>query len=319
MIKEETLIQKSEEVLTKSFSSNGKLLLTAEYLILKGSKALAVPVKFKQWMIVKSKNQNPSLIKWTAKSNGNQWFDAEIDARTFEIIKTNDNLKSEFLIKLFNEIRKINPLFLSDKRSYRFETDTNFPIDWGLGSSSTLIANLAKFSNTDPFELSFRVSNGSGYDIACALSGSPLFYQLMNSKPVITRVSFTPRFHKKLYFVYLGRKKSTAVSVDEFLKKSIVMKCDIEYITKLTDHFFKASTFKKMEIIINEHEKILSEILEIRPVKEQFPDFEGEMKSLGAWGGDFILVTWKNSFYSLKEYFSAKGLHVVIPYKQMVL
>jgi hypothetical protein len=52
-------------------------------------------------------------------------------------------------------------------------------------------------------------------------------------------------------------------------------------------------------------------------VKETlFHDFEGVVKSLGAWGGDFVLAISKEN---PTDYFKAKGFEVVIPYSEMIL
>ena len=42
-------------------------------------------------------------------------------------------------------------------------------------TSSTLIANLAKWSNVDPYILLSETFGGSGYDIACASAKKALF------------------------------------------------------------------------------------------------------------------------------------------------
>ena len=42
---------------------------------------------------------------------------------------------------------------------------------------------------------------------------------------------------------------------------------------------------------------------------------DGKIKSLGSWGGDFILVTTKNKDLT---YFRNRGLNTIIPLKDMV-
>jgi hypothetical protein len=52
-------------------------------------------------------------------------------------------------------------------------------------------------------------------------------------------------------------------------------------------------------------------------VKERFfNDFKGVLKSLGAWGGDFILAIAPND---PTAYFKEKGFPIVIPYSEMIL
>ena len=47
-----------------------------------------------------------------------------------------------------------------------------------------------------------------------------------------------------------------------------------------------------------------------------FPDFDGVIKSLGAWGGDFVMVI---SNENPTDYFMEKGYETVIPYEEMIL
>ena len=65
------------------------------------------------------------------------------------------------------------------------------------------------------------------------------------------------------------------------------------------------------------HEILLSEVLETITIKEQlFSDFEGVIKSLGAWGGDFIMVI---SLKNPKNYFSEKGYSLILGFDEVVL
>jgi hypothetical protein len=68
--------------------------------------------------------------------------------------------------------------------------------------------------------------------------------------------------------------------------------------------------------LIFEHEKVLSIQLKKKMVKEIFfDDYEGEIKSLGAWGGDFIMAAGpKNS----KKYFNEKGFKTVFSFNDML-
>ena len=66
-----------------------------------------------------------------------------------------------------------------------------------------------------------------------------------------------------------------------------------------------------------EHEKIISNIIKLKPVKEKlFPDYFGEIKSLGAWGGDFVLVTGNEE---TPNYFKNKGFETFLSYREMIL
>ncbi len=64
------------------------------------------------------------------------------------------------------------------------------------------------------------------------------------------------------------------------------------------------------------HEELISTIIEMPTVKKQlFPDYPGLIKSLGAWGGDFVLVTGEEPD---QAYFRKKGYATIIPFNKMM-
>jgi len=50
----------------------------------------------------------------------------------------------------------------------------------------------------------------------------------------------------------------------------------------------------------------------------RFADYWGELKSLGAWGGDFVLATSTRDPQETRDYFRARGLDTVIPYGELI-
>ena len=77
------------------------------------------------------------------------------------------------------------------------------------------------------------------------------------------------------------------------------------------------SQIEEFEELVNMHEAILSDALGIPTVKKElFSDYKGSIKSLGAWGGDFILATGNSS---ASDYFKNKGYFTVIPFREMIL
>jgi hypothetical protein len=72
--------------------------------------------------------------------------------------------------------------------------------------------------------------------------------------------------------------------------------------------------------LIKEHELIVSKLLGEKPIKHEFfYDFEGELKSLGAWGGDFFLASTTADEKWLKNYFSKKGLSPIFSFSNLIL
>ena len=66
---------------------------------------------------------------------------------------------------------------------------------------------MAQWANIDAYILLEMTFGGSGYDIACAQTNSPIIYQLENEIPNFKTVSFNPTFKDQIYFVYLNQKQ----------------------------------------------------------------------------------------------------------------
>ncbi|MFE3868122.1 GYDIA family GHMP kinase [Flavobacterium sp. LS2P90] len=302
----------------QTFYSNGKLLVTGEYLVLDGAKAFALPTKFGQNLIVeKGTNQE---IQWKSyDSNGSIWFE---DIISFSDISKERNSESDSvkstLIAILHEAFVLNPDFITNSKGYTITTELGFPKSWGLGTSSTLINNIAQWLQIDAFVLLKNSFGGSGYDIACAQNDTPILYHLEQGKPNVEKVVFNPSFTKDLYFVYLNKKQSSKAAITSYnINKKHNLARTIASNDKLTFEALKATTLKSFASAIEKHETDMSNILEIKTAKESlFPDFNGSIKSLGAWGGDFVMaITDENP----TNYFASKGYGTIIPYDEMIL
>ena len=180
------------------FYSNGKLLLTGEYLVLDGATALAVPTKFGQDLLV-SKITESQLIWGSFTHTGDCWFEAVFDLPKLRLVSatfnsdTEENAEfiAETLQDILQEARKLNPGFLQSKTGFIVKTTLTFPRDWGLGTSSTLVNNIAQWAAIDAYQLLQNSFSGSGYDIANAQHNLPILYQLKNKKPLIKTVDFS--------------------------------------------------------------------------------------------------------------------------------
>ena len=201
------------------------------------------------------------------------------------------------------------------------ETRLGFPREWGLGSSSTLLYNIAQWAYTSPFELASHTFGGSGYDIACAGSEGPILYHRDQDAPNWSTVVFNPVFQENLYFVYLGSKQNTRESIDLYRNQS-AKKIDcasIDAINRITSELVNCNDLSHFNELMAEHESIVSKAIGIDPIQKKFADFNGQLKSLGAWGGDFMLVSCEQEMSEVENYFKAKGLETVISYKDFVL
>lgn len=301
--------------LTKTYRANGKLLLTGEYLVLRGAKAIALPLNVGQQMEV-SQAENSSTVQWQARFQDKIWFECVLNSDDFSILETSDSVKSEVLVKLFKAIKELNPEFKLPA-GIKLETTLESNPGWGFGSSSTLVSLLAQWSGVDPFRLNEMVFQGSGFDIACARADGPIFYtRNQPSEPV----SLDYPFADHLFLVYSGKKKGTANEVRSFMKEKMISETQIADMSALSEEFEGCGNQQDFNRLIQIHESMIGKIIGQIPVKEQFfPDFDGAIKSLGAWGGDFWLVSTAMTFQQISKYFENKGFTTVFKWSDLIL
>jgi len=303
--------------MTTTFYSNGKLLLTGEYLVLEGAKALALPLKRGQSLIV-SPGGIPGQILWKSFYNQELFFEGTYSVRDKTFTKSSNDLISNYLKNILNH----TPESLAQKEypnGTTIQTHINFPLEWGLGSSSSLINNLANWLQIDPFRLNHQINSGSGYDIACARSDDPLMYQIKEGQPTYETIHFNPSFRERLYFIYTGKKQDSEKEVKKYMNQPSCTQNDIEKVHSINQQILKAVTLSEFENAIRKHEQLMAKILKKDPVQEhKFPDFQGTIKSLGAWGGDFILATWTKSREELVEYFKQYNLQTMFSWEELI-
>lgn len=300
------------------FYSNGKLLLTGEYVVLDGAKALAVPTKFGQNLVV-NQGRNKEISWVSYDSDKTIWFQ---DVLTFQEIQkketqdTNSKVKNT-LLEILHQAFIQNPNFINNSDGYVIETHLTFPRLWGLGTSSTLINNLGQWLKIDAFELLQKSFGGSGYDVACAQNNHPIIYSIENNKSKFQIVDFEPSFKENIHFVYLNKKQSSKSAISNYITKRHRVDAIVSEIDQITQDALKTSEGRAFALLMERHQVIMSNVLETETVKEMlFPDFKGIVKSLGAWGGDFVMVLSKQS---PKEYFIEKGYTTILSYDEMVL
>jgi mevalonate kinase len=299
------------------YKSHGKLLITGEYLVLDGAEALAVPTKLGQDLRVHKNTTNKILWK-SFDLEGKIWFETELDTHKLTSLTAHENTEIESrLIQILKTAKKINPNFLVDNTGYSIETHLEFNRNWGLGTSSTLINNIASWAKIDAFKLLKHTMGGSGYDIACAQSDYPILYKLKEGLPTISRVDFKPPFEENLFFVFLNQKQNSREGIARYQSNLNIPKQLFTEIDSITKEIILCKELKNFNELLVEHEKIISSIIKLEPVQKRFfNDFFGQTKSLGAWGGDFILATGDQN---TPIYFKNKGFKTVIPYREMVL
>ncbi|TPN86121.1 GYDIA family GHMP kinase [Aquimarina algicola] len=303
----------------KSFYSHGKLLLTGEYLVLDGVPALAIPTKKGQWLFIEE-IEGDDMLWQSYDENGNCWFETRFvfDDDGIKEANTTESDVSKTLIEILTAAKVLNTNFLSTKKGYKVESRLEFNREWGLGSSSTLINNIAKWAKVDAFTLLENSFGGSGYDIACAQHDTSILYKRNPSKPLITEVEFDPIFKDHLFFVYLNQKQDSKDSIKHY--QSLPLK-DFDKaestVKEITNNMIACTTIESFESLVDAHEQIISKIIKTPTIKSTlFSDYTRSVKSLGGWGGDFILTI---GTLEDMNYFIDKGYTTVISYKDMVL
>lgn len=302
--------------MSTTFYSNGKLFISGEYLVLDGADAFALPTKFGQNLVVEEgENQ---IIEWKSYDYDKKlWFENTI---TFDEVKNNIKTDVETvkttLVNILHEAYLLNPEFIQNSKGYKVTTHLTFPRNWGLGTSSTLINNIAQWTKINAFTLLKNSFGGSGYDIACAQNNTPIIYRIENN--AVEPVVFNPDFTKNIFFVYLNKKQSSKSAIQAYNKhKDQNLAKSVAENNKITNTILNAKTLKEFARAVEKHEIHLSNIMEIKTIKEiAFPDFDGTIKSLGAWGGDFVMVLSKEN---PKDYFASKGYDTILSYDEMIL
>ncbi len=300
------------------FYSNGKLLLTGEYLVLDGAEALAIPTKKGQSLEVEPISEN-GIVYWKSVDNvGKTWFKASFFINQIIEGKAKfDAAVAQRLFQILHVATRLNPEFLKGNNGFSVQTTLSFPQNWGLGSSSTLLNNIAQWARVDAFELLKATFGGSGYDIASAQHDYPIIYSVKEGSPSIKKVSLPWNFTQQLFFVYLNKKRDSTEAITQYRTKSSRHNSNYSTeITAITKQLVNCRNLPDFEKLIQQHEAVLSNVLEQPTVKKQlFPDYKGTVKSLGAWGGDFVLATGGEPE---KQYFKDKGYKTIIDFTQML-
>jgi len=301
--------------LKKTFYSNGKLLITGEYTVLDGAKAFALPTKGGQYLDVTPNNN--STINWKSyDSDGSVWYESEFALTSVFKNTPDDNEVTITLINMLHQAWLAKPDILNGT-GYTVETRLTFPKNWGLGTSSTLINNIAQWFKINAFDLLAKSFGGSGYDIACAQNDTAIVYHLDEGNPITEPITFNPAFTDKLYFVYLNRKQNSKQAIAAYRERRNSIAPVLAKVNILTEKALKANSAQSFSDALDEHEAIMSAVLGLPTMKSLiFPDFKGTIKSLGAWGGDFVLAVAEENPI---EYFKSKGFETIVPYSEMIL
>lgn len=309
-----------------SMRTNGKLLLTGEYFVTEGAVSLALPTQLGQSLDVKKGKKGGGTLTWKSLNNSKEiWFEASYTLPDFKITKSSGDDDHEEVAKTLQNIlrqaKQLNSNFIANNDALEATAVLEFDRDWGLGSSSTLITMIADWADVDPFVLLKNTMGGSGYDIVAAKAEGPMLFQKFNGKNRWDKSGFNPSFKQHLYFVHLGKKQSSKEALVHYMVTAPdEREKPMPRITQITHDIAQyTDNLSDFEALIEEHEELVQSIIQQPRAKElYFSDYWGEIKSLGGWGGDFVLATSNKSEEETKEYFETKGFGTVLKYKELI-
>lgn len=294
--------------------SPGKLMLTSEYFAIDGALVLAVPTRLGQEFFFEEKEDGKSLILWEAYHQNTPWLKVVIDYKTWQILETNIPSSAEFITKTLQNVQQLSNSKFKTDLTYYLKTNLQFPADYGLGSSSTLMNNLAEWAEIDPFYLNTISLGGSGYDIAVAKEKSAVLFQ---SKPEIKyeKVDFNPSFKNELIFIHLNQKQDSREGINLYKSKKKSPELVNEF-SDLTKKILLCNELESFSELMMIHEHKIADFLKISTVREKFfSDCPSFVKSLGAWGGDFVMSA---KFGDYKNYFWEKGFPTVLEWENII-
>lgn len=298
----------------KRIFSPGKLMITSEYVAVDGALVLAVPTKLGQEFFFTEENDEKSLIYWNAYHQNQLWLETVIDYKTWTILETNNQKASEFILKVLKNVQELSEIKFKSNHSYHLKTNLQFPSDFGLGSSSTLMSNLGEWAEIDPFVLNEISLGGSGYDVAVAKEKSAILYSRFPER-VYEKVIFDPIFKDELIFIHLNQKQDTREGISHYKLKPTSTELINEY-SELTKMILRSQTLEEFSQLMTIHEQKLSDFLGIQTVKEKyFQNCPSFVKSLGAWGGDFVLTS---KFGDYEAYFKTQGFDKIFSWQDLI-
>jgi mevalonate kinase len=274
-------------------------MLTGEYAVLKGATALALPTQKGQRMSVVPCEGG---LRWTNNDPKKTWFTGSWDSNG-KRLSSSDEKVSEGIEKILRAAQKLNPRF--QPYAHTVICTLEFPTNWGLGSSSTFIALIAQWANTDAMQLFRAAWQGSGYDVAVAVANNAIAYRLNNKKPMWNTVQIAPPDPADWFFIHTNTKQSTYAEITRFGREPLPHNT-LDRIDEINRKILGAMTNDVFAIALTEHEKCISALIDLPTIREKlFPDYPFTVKSLGAWGGDFFLAHIPHSDY--KDYFLQKN------------
>jgi len=299
------------------YYAHGKVLLSGEYVILDGALGIGLPTKLGQHLYVDNKEGRKHLLWESWQGDQEKWLQVRLDPDRLTVIDTTDAGMGQRLSEVLIQARDLSGDHFQPGPC-QVRTVLEFDRSWGLGSSSTLLSLVARWARIDVYELANATFGGSGYDLACAVSDGPILYQRRDDRGHHVRIPFDPPFADDLYFVYLGKKQNSRSGIRHY--KAAGGTKPIDSVSQLSVALASAKKRTDFADLLREHEGLIAACTGLKPVGEGlFPDAPGVVKSLGAWGGDYVLFVSEVPESGARAYFAERGYNVLHAYRSFVL
>ncbi len=311
-------------VTAQTFFARGKLMLTGEYLVLDGARALAVPTVLGQRLSVERTDEVDVLLWRSYDARGEAWVDCAFSRRGLKKPPPASDTRAEArLARLLGGLIADHPLLWPGGTGLQMSCHLEFARDWGLGSSSTLSYLLAAWAGADAQAVNRAEFGGSGYDVACAAAEGPLVYRLdgADRTPSSRHVAFAPAWLAGASLVHLGRKQDSRQGIHDYRERAgAELARFVAVADELTDAIAGCTDRGAAIELLRRHEAMIGYVTHRTPLgRGRFADFPGIVKSLGAWGGDFALALATDAGYDVRGYFASHGLHTVMRAGELLL
>lgn len=301
-------------------------MLCGEYAVTIGVEALALPVSLGQWMYVwefDSPGGGDRLI-WEAKEkDGSTWlnesFALPLETMEAETEKSSERDRSREL--LHSMLSMVAEGFWKTGKSYRIETQLEFDRSSGLGSSSTMVANFARFAGLDAQKVQQKVLGGSGYDVAVAELGKGLVFWKNAEVANWDAWKLSADLTSKWKIVFLGKKQNSRNALADVKGKLMEIEKDdflMHQLQQVCAAVKMANQVPMLEAGLEMWQAILAMSLGLETPYQHFkfqPTKGGLCKWLGAWGGDMLLI---NDVFEESEREALKK-YKIVDWNQLVL
>ena len=301
-------------------------MLCGEYAVTIGVEALALPVSLGQWMYVwefDSPGGGDRLI-WEAKEkDGSTWlnesFALPLETMEAETEKSSERDRSREV--LHSMLSMVAEGFWKPGKSYRIETQLEFDCSSGLGSSSTMVANFARFAGLDAQKVQQKVLGGSGYDVAVAELGKGLVFWKNAEVANWDAWKLSADLTSKWKIVFLGKKQNSRNALADVKGKLMEIEKDdflMHQLQQVCAAVKMANQVPMLEAGLEMWQAILAMSLGLETPYQHFkfqPTKGGLCKWLGAWGGDMLLI---NDVFEESEREALKK-YKIVDWNQLVL